>query len=320
MGVFVVDADVLARARFGTSQLAETVAGLGILAHPQPLPWHRRWRQRHLGSFHARLRDHPAQAAVVAHAFSATWAADFLTIPPEGPGLDLDEELAELESLSDSQIRADLERVRAPLPRELGATGLAATAADLLRWVWTRTIAPTWERRERVLRADVVARTSRLSSQGWSGVLDDMRPGMRWLGRGELQINDQPYPPRDIRGRNLTFVAAHCRGGWVTWRLREPARYGIVYPVTGIFASRSRATPDSLVRLLGVARADVLMRAAEPVSTSALVAVTGMPLGTVGSHLRVLLGAGLLQRRRSGREVLYWWTASARELVAGVNG
>ena len=38
-------------------------------------------------------------------------------------------------------------------------------------------------------------------------------------------------------------------------------------------------------------------------------ALTGLPLGSVGGHLRVLLDAGLVQRRRSGREVLYWRTA-----------
>jgi DNA-binding transcriptional ArsR family regulator len=148
-------------------------------------------------------------------------------------------------------------------------------------------------------------------------VLDDMRPGMRWLGDGVLQVNAAPHPPRDIRGSDLTLIAAHCDRGWVTWRLEEPARYGIVYPVTGLLADQAPAAPDGLARLLGAARAEVLMRAAEPVSTSAVVALSGMPLATVGSHLRVLLDAGLLQRRRSGREVLYWWTESAAALVAG---
>ncbi|MCX4385751.1 helix-turn-helix domain-containing protein [Micromonospora peucetia] len=65
------------------------------------------------------------------------------------------------------------------------------------------------------------------------------------------------------------------------------------------------------------ARAAVLQHTAEPVSTSGLVGATGMPLGTVGHHLQVLLEAGMLHRRRSGREVFYWWTDTARALVAG---
>lgn len=317
MGVFLVDADVLARARFGTSQLAETVGALGMLDRVRPRTWHRAWRDQHLAAFRARMQDDPVGAAIVRHAFGPTWTADFLTIPPERPGLDLEQELGELTSLSDEDVRRDLEQVRVPLAPELGASGLAATVAEVLRWTWTHTVAPTWPRRQRVLAADVVARTSRLSRDGWSGVLDGMRPGMRWLGDGELQVNAAPHPPRDIRGRDLTFVAAHCDAGWVTWRLEEPARYGIVYPVTGLLADDAPAAPEGLARLLGTARAEVLMHAAGPVSTSGVVALTGMPLATVGSHLRVLLDAGLLQRRRSGREVLYWWSSSARALVAG---
>ncbi|WP_432705876.1 ArsR/SmtB family transcription factor [Actinoallomurus iriomotensis] len=137
---------------------------------------------------------------------------------------------------------------------------------------------------------------------------------MRQLGGGEPQVNERPHRPHDIRGRDLIFVAAHCRTGWVSWRL--PDRFGIVYPVTGIFASAAVTTPDSLARLLGRSRARLLLHTAEPVSTSGLAAATDMPLGTVGSHLRILLDAGLLQRRRSGREVLYWWTDSAHALVS----
>ena len=47
-------------------------------------------------------------------------------------------------------------------------------------------------------------------------------------------------------------------------------------------------------------------------STSQLVAVTGQGLGSVGRHLRVLLDAGLVERRRSGRSVLYSRTAGRR--------
>jgi DNA-binding transcriptional ArsR family regulator len=45
--------------------------------------------------------------------------------------------------------------------------------------------------------------------------------------------------------------------------------------------------------------------------------VTGLSLGTVSDHLRVLLDAGTVSKRRSGREVLYWRTALGAALVAG---
>ncbi|MEE6259910.1 ArsR/SmtB family transcription factor [Plantactinospora sonchi] len=315
MAVFLVDAEVMAQARFGTSQLTETVGALNILRRDQPLPWHRGWRDRHVGAFRDYLDGDPTASAIVAHAISSSWMADFLTVPPARPNMTLDDELLVLESLPDERIRDDLARVRAPLAPELRRAGLASRTAALLRWVWQHTIEPDWPRRQSVLRADVVSRISRLGRDGWSGVINDMRPGMRWLGNGRLQVQERPYPPCDVRGGDLTFFAAHCRGGWVSWRL--PDRFGIVYPVTGIFAEAALSTPDPLRRLLGNARSRILVRAAEPVSTTAVVAATGLPLGTVGGHLRVLTEAGLLQKRRSGREVLYWWTDTARALVAG---
>ncbi|MEV4642656.1 helix-turn-helix domain-containing protein [Actinoplanes sp. NPDC049548] len=315
MGDFVVDADVLARARFGTSRLAETVSALAILARPEPRTWHRRWRDRHLEAFRRRLAGDPTAAALVRHAFGRTWTADFLTVAPAAPDLALDEELAYLGTLDDARIREDLEVVARPLPAPLlEATGLAGTAATLLRWVWETTVEPEWPRRRRVLQADIVSRTAQLSGHGWSGALEGIGPGVRWRGDGRLQVNKRWYPTRDIRDADLMFIPAHCRGGWVAWKL--PERYAVVYPVTGIFATDPAPAPDALQRLLGQARADILVRAGQPISTSALVALTGLPLGSVGGHLRILLDAGLLHRRRSGREVLYWWTDAARLLVA----
>ena len=312
--MFVVDADVMARARFGTSRLVETTAALGVLRASDPLPWHRDWRTAHLPAFRERLAADPVVAAVVAHAYGPSWIADFLTVPPPAPELTLDEELAHLEAMDDDQIRADLAVVREPLPREVSARGLAATVAGLLRWVWDTAVRPEWPRRRRVLQADVVARTARLSTEGWSGVLRDLAPGVRWLGDGLLQVNTGRFPPRDIRGSDLLFLAAHSRGGSVQWRL--PDTYALVYPVSGGSAAGPPPVPDGLARLLGPARARVLVQAQSPVSTTALTAVTGLPLGTVGGHLRVLLDAGLLERRRAGRQVLYWCSGAGTALLA----
>lgn len=54
-------------------------------------------------------------------------------------------------------------------------------------------------------------------------------------------------------------------------------------------------------------------------STSQVVAVTGQGLGSVGRHLKVLLDARLVERRRSGRSVLYYRTP-AGEVLVGVQG
>ncbi|HUY45245.1 MAG TPA: hypothetical protein VMV92_05920 [Streptosporangiaceae bacterium] len=45
------------------------------------------------------------------------------------------------------------------------------------------------------------------------------------------------------------------------------------------------------------------------------VVLTGQRLGSVGRHLKVLLDARLVQRRRAGRSVLYCRTAAGTVLV-----
>lgn len=313
MSEFIVDADVLANARFGTSQLTETVSALKMLREPSQ-PWYRAWRDAHWPAWAAYLAGHPLQRTIVDSAFGHRWTADFLTVPPLAPDLPLEEELSPLRDLTDEQIRADLRVVRSPLPPEIAdGNHLAAEVAALLRWVWTTTVEPEWPRRYRVLQADIVSRTSSLSERGWSGVLRGLGPHIRWLGNGRLQINRADFPPTDIRGRDLMFIATHSRGSSVNWRL--PDRFAIAYPVTGVFAA-VQPLAEPLVRLLGRNRARILVEAAAPISTTALVATTGLPLATVADHLRVLSDAGLLQRRRSGRQVLYWQSAAGRAVVS----
>ncbi|SCE62378.1 winged helix-turn-helix domain-containing protein, partial [Streptomyces sp. OspMP-M43] len=96
-----------------------------------------------------------------------------------------------------------------------------------------------------------------------------------------------------------------------------PRRYGLVYPCSGALTEAgSRPVPAALGALIGPARAAVLLLLASPLSTTQLVALTGQGLGSVGRHLRVLLDAGLVRRRRAGRSVLYFRT-EAGDVLAG---
>jgi DNA-binding transcriptional ArsR family regulator len=78
----------------------------------------------------------------------------------------------------------------------------------------------------------------------------------------------------------------------------------------------TRADTDGLGRLIGPNRARVLRLLEQPRSTTQLAALTGLPPGAVGNHLRVLLEAGAVLRRRPGREVLYWRTSLGDALAA----
>ncbi|MGK5742478.1 helix-turn-helix domain-containing protein [Micromonospora sp. URMC 103] len=316
MGVWQVPSDLVARSRFTVSPMVETVAAVKALRYPH-VPWEQAWRRPHIDAFRRMLAARPVARALLSASFNLRWIADFLTIAPASPDPTFAAELAAVESLSDERIRADLRVTRPePLAAELLADGLTGHVVEFLQWVWTHTVEPEWPERERRLRADIVARTAALSTGGWAGVLTDINRNVRWLGEGLLQVNDYPEPALSLHeAEQLLFLPAHCRRGWVVWDM--PTRFGMVYPARGILAERTSPAPDGLARLLGANRADILARLDAPLSTSQLVVLTGLSLGTVSDHLRVLLDAGAVTKRRSGRAVLYWRTPLGAALVAG---
>lgn len=317
MGFWQVSADTLVRSRFQVCPFTETFAALRLLhtgtgAHPGEDAWLR----AQLPGYRARLAADPVTALLVRSAMGTSWIADFLAPLPRD-GTPPEETLAAIRATDPAEARANVQvSLRGPLPAALDRDDLPERAAAILSYVWEETVRPHWDRRRRVLEADVVARTAQVSRGGWAAVIDSLLPGQtRWLGDNRLQVNRHERPPRDIRGAELVFVPVTVGRGWATWE--EPRRYAIVYGCTGALADPdARSVPASLGTLLGTGRAAVLLLLNSPMSTSQLVAVTGQGLGSTGRHLRVLRDAGLVERRRAGRAVLYSRTAAGEVLVA----
>ena len=321
MGWWQVSADTLARSRFVISPLAETTASLFALHRASAAhPGERAWLDAHLPAYRQRLAADPITARLVAAARGYRWTADFLTVPPHEDEPSFADELARIRATPPDQARADLTvSLRGPLPAELDRTDLPERAADLLEWVWTRTVLPDWPKDRRVLEADVVARAGQLTRGGWAAALDDMRQGMRWLGGGRLQINTYDYPPREVTGARLLFVPVTRHRGWVAWDAAQ--RFAVIYPCSGVLAAPGHApAPEALARLLGPGRANVLALLETAKSTTQLVALTGQGLGSVGRHLKVLLDAGLVHRRRAGRSVIYYRTDAGTALARAALG
>ncbi|MER6101989.1 winged helix-turn-helix domain-containing protein [Streptomyces sp. NPDC001832] len=319
MGWWQINADTLAGSRFVVSPLAETISALNALERGRPEhPGERAWLDAHLPAHRARQAADPVAARLVPAALGGSWNADFITPTPTGEGTpSFEEELATVRATTPERARADLmvSLGGRPLPELLDRDDLAQRAAGVLHWVWQHTVLPDWSRRRRIIEADIVARTGQLSQGGWAAALSGLRPGMRWLGGSRLQINAHDYPPKQLAGVRLFFVPVTQRTGWVSWD-DDAERYAVVYPCSGALADAGRArVPDSLARLLGPARAAVLVLLSSPKSSTQLVALTGQRLGSVGRHLKVLLDSGLAGRRRAGRSVLYFRTEAGDVLV-----
>ncbi|MEU4233591.1 transcriptional regulator [Nonomuraea sp. NPDC026600] len=317
MGWWQVNADTLADSRFVVSPLAEATASLktlerGTAAHPGE----RAWLGTHLPAYRERQARDPITALLIRAALGRTWNADFLTPTPfDDTEPAFEQEVARIRETPPQAARADLTvSLGGPLPARLHRGDLPERTADLLEWVWRETVLPYWPRRRRIIEADVIARTARLSQGGWAATLDDMRPGMRWLGESRLQVSTHDYPPRELSGARLMFVPVTPSQTWVSWDAAH--RHAVVYPCSGALADAGRApVPEALGRLLGPARANALMLLDTPKSTTQLVALTGQGLGSVGRHLKVLLDCRLIRRRRAGRSVFYDRTEAGEVLV-----
>lgn len=294
MGVWLVDADVLARSRFAVSALTETVVALLRLPGD--------------------LQEDPLAVELVTAIRASHWMPDLLVTPPRRRDRTFAQELVRLRGRDTSTARADLAvACGGRLRPSLDTPDLVQRLATLVERVWTEHVAPDWERTRKLLEADIVGRSHRISSDGWAEAIAGMSRKLSWLGDGQLRINAWDSPPRVLDGAELVFIPSSTRGGWVSWDL--PRRYAVVYPASGLLAVPAAPSNHAVERLIGQTRARLLRQTGSPRSTSQLAAATGLGIGSVGDHLRVLLDAQLVSRRRSGSSVLYQQTDLATELL-----
>jgi DNA-binding transcriptional ArsR family regulator len=315
MGVWLVTADVLAASRFVTSPLMETVNALGVLAARNPQPWERDWLARHEPAFRDRIKTDPFSTALVQGMQSGRWLPVDLSVPPRPGDVTFEQELARVRTVPPRVAKFDLSQsAGGRLPGALDVSDPAGSFADLLQWAWDHAVRAEWPRRKRKYEADIVSRTTVLSQRGWAAAVGGIAKDIRWLGGGQLQITVQDHPPLDLSRAELMFIPSSLSDGRVAWQY--PARFAVIYPAAGMLASSvTPAAPEPLRRLFGPTRAEILLLIGNPITTTQLVAVTGLALGTVGDHLRVLLDAGLAERQRSGAHVLYHRTPTGQQLI-----
>ena len=255
------------------------------------------------------------------------WGVDF-SAPPPSKGLantvadDLEVVRSTPLPLAREQIGRSLALLsRPPAPDVAGVLAgpdVVDRIADALERLWNLLVAPDWPLLLAITERDVLHRADRLARGGWAAALEGMHPRLRW-DDGAVVAGQIPDGVAHLNGRGLLFVPSVFGHPNLATYLEPPWQPTVVYPARGSAAlwEENVATPAALARLLGAARADLLLRLEFPASTTHLVHATGFSLGAVGGHLKVLRDAGFVDRGRAGRSVVYHRTPIGDAVVAG---
>ena len=330
MITFVLGVDDLADTRFAISPLHETLHSLRVLKDPGLAAIHLPWRQATL----ARLRADGCDGGVdLPLAFSLVAARrflpDFLTPSPRGFAPDFTDQLEEVRRTPVDRVRHDLRIAHLPdaLPEPLaGADGsvdavraLCDRICELLHRYWQMAIEPYWPRIRPLLEADMTYRARRLAIGGARGLFTDMHPNLLWHD-GELRISAMLARHRvAAEGRGLLLIPsvfAHKPSPPLS--PNDPPQ--LVYPSRGVgtlWPSAPNPEATALAALLGRPRAELLRMLDDPLPTVELARRLNVTASAVSQHLRILHSAGLLNRARDGRLVLYRRSVLGDDLVAG---
>ncbi|GAB4051337.1 ArsR/SmtB family transcription factor [Catellatospora paridis] len=319
---FEVTADDLLHSRFAISPLFELDSLIRILAglsREQRLPpgWAARLRPAY-----EKLSANPAMRAVVA-LHSPRRGPGFLAPPPAGLTQTIGDDLAAVRAtplaLARRDIRDCLARRACHDPGALAvlhAPDVTAVLAAVLEQAWHSLLAADWLRLRVICERDVLHRSTDLGRSGWAAAFDGL-PRVRWRDGG-IEIPQLLTAHVDVAGRGLLLVPSVFVWPGVAAHSEQPWHPAIIYAARGVAALWEPDPPpaEALSALVGKARARLLEALAEPASTTQLARALRLAPGAVGDHLAVLLRAGLLDRARAGRSVLYRRTPLGDALAA----
>jgi DNA-binding transcriptional ArsR family regulator len=314
----------LATTRFAISPLSETVACLQQLAgrdrEAANLPW-LRWAEDELAgapldlswTWPLLISDRPS------------WP-EFLVPAPRDSGPSIGDDLAALRRTTARQVRRSLGRVFGDtLPEPVAAVaahpkaGLDTIAAEL-RAAHDRLVAPHWPRIRAVLDADVAHRAKQFAAGGSAKLFTGLHPDLRWHAGKLLQTGARWRTDRVVNQGpgGLVLIPVVLGSPYALIKGNTSTQTTVRYPARGrgaIWTAGTRPPPGSTVRLLGRARAELLEALRSPATTTDLARALGVTPSAVSQHLGVLRESGLVERERSGRQVLYLVTALGTALL-----
>jgi DNA-binding transcriptional ArsR family regulator len=309
---FVFSIDAVLHVRFGISPLGEVARAARAIALPVRNTSHFVWLKQRRTVLEELYRDHDLWALLVLLQGRDQMPA-FLTPPPRGPLVHIDEELTQVRHTPPQEVRAEVERalerrrVDDRPQRVLRSADAPGRLADALAAVWRLLLEPSWPTLRELLERDVAHRGRRLAEGGLARLFEDLAPVVSLRGH-ELHVRQRTTATIELGAKGLLLTPSAFITPQVATRLEPPV---LVYPARGAAALVGTApaeTGPALSRLIGSTRAEILSLLEEPSTTTTLAHRLRRSPGNVGDHLAVLRSAGLVARRRAGRHVLYWRT------------
>jgi DNA-binding transcriptional ArsR family regulator len=188
---------------------------------------------------------------------------------------------------------------------------------DLPRTYWDRVLAPHWNRIRTVLEGDVLHRANETASGGIRALFGDLDDSVCYED-DRLTIDKSWTESVELCGRGLLLVPSVFVWPAVAIIDTGPWQPTLIYPARGSGLLWEPMTPprEALAALIGARRASVLALLETPCSTTDLARRLDVGPASVSQHLTVLHDAGLIERHRVGRIVLYRRSAAGNLLVA----
>jgi DNA-binding transcriptional ArsR family regulator len=312
--------DLLA-VRFAVSPLWETQAAVQALADERGRSYHQPW----LRLVRPRLAGLDL-ASLLAVLPRGGYVPDFLSPPPRSATPGLRSQLAEVRATEPAHVARELARCRETVPDHASRrliTAMLTTPQEAcielaarLQEAWTALVAPFWVRIRTLLDADIEQRSRTLAHHGLRRVLDQLHPKVRWTTRG-LSLADRSGRTVNLDERGFLLMPSAYLWPHAAAITEEPWLPTIIYPASGIAAlwQAPPAPHGELERLLGRTRALVLTALDQPLSTTALAALTELSPAGTSRHLIALRDGGLLSTTRHGHEIRYLRTRLGTALL-----
>lgn len=312
----------LADVRFAVSPLNELVLSLRAWRDPERFPLHLRW-------LHAleEVRGSLDEAMLRALTNVRLWTPDFLNPRPHSPLTCFDDELARLAQTDPALVRRDLRAVHGsaqllPDPLRGSASRVLVRIIHVLAEYWRRCFQPYWPRMRALLEGDVTFRGRQIAQHGLAAMFADLSDNVKLVDNVvEVQLRSKVDYTRPTTGELTLVPTLWTVNASTPMSAGEPPM--ILYGARGVatlWEPQSLPAPAALSRLLGTARAGLLLHLNTPASSTELAARLGVTTTAANQHLRALYAGGLLVRARHGRSVLYRRSDLGDRLADHVDG